>query len=463
MTILEARNALDTHKISVKELTDGYLAAIKSLDGDIHAYLHINEPEAEKAQKRIDAGDAELLTGIPIALKDNLCTADMPTTCASHMLQGYTPPYDATVVKRLRAADAILLGKLNMDEFAMGSTTNTSYFGATRNPYDTTRVPGGSSGGSAAAVAAGLCAAALGSDTGGSIRQPAAFCGVTGHRPTYGLVPRYGCVAFASSLDQVGPLGQNAADCAAVLDTISGACEYDQTSTTAPKIAASANIGMSLKGVKLGVIEEIHNPSIDEAVRWYREAGAVVETVSLPMLKHAIPAYYLISSAEASANLSRFDGVRYGNRAAAVNYEEIITKSRGQGFGKEVKRRILVGSYALCSGYFDAYYLRAIQLANVVREQYNAAFESYDALLSPTTPGTAFKADAPPADPAWMYLADICTVSAPLAGLPSLSTPCGYDENGLPHGLMITGKRWADAQILGLADAFERDFTRRLP
>jgi aspartyl-tRNA(Asn)/glutamyl-tRNA(Gln) amidotransferase subunit A len=505
MLIKKLREMLDARQISAWELAQAYLGRIERRDPELGAYLHVSadgaKAMAEAAQRRIDAGGQGPLTGIPIGLKDILCTSDMPTTCASKMLEGYRPPYDATVVGRLRAAGAVFLGKLNMDEFAMGSTTRNSAYKPAKNPFGLDRVPGGSSGGSAAAVAASLCAAALGSDTGGSIRQPASFCGVTGHRPTYGLVSRYGCVAFASSLDQVGPLATSASDCAAVLDAICGPDPHDQTTSAhggrpgggqqdsgqsgggrpcsgragagAPGgHSMGARFGESLKGKRLGIIAELAGAEVDpevlrcvgEAAKWYESAGATVEQVSLPMLRHAVPAYYLISSAEASANLSRFDGVRYGRRAdGAASYGELIARSRAEGFGREVKRRILLGTYALCSGYYDAYYKRAVHLAGIVRAQYDSAFADYDALLSPVSPTAAFEADSVPDDPAQVYVADICTVSAALAGLPSISTPGGYTAGGMPVGLMITGRRWDDPLVLALADAFERDFERRDP
>jgi aspartyl-tRNA(Asn)/glutamyl-tRNA(Gln) amidotransferase subunit A len=472
--IAKLRGMLDARELSVAELTLEYQRKIEKLDGAVGAYLHVDAERAQaaaaRAQARIDAGGQGPLTGIPMALKDNLCTKDMPTTCASKILEGYRPPYDATVVERLRAQDAVFLGKLNMDEFAMGATTQNSHYRPTKNPFDLNRAPGGSSGGSAAAVSAGMCAAALGSDTGGSIRQPAAFCGITGHRPTYGLVPRYGCIAFASSLDQVGPLALSAGDCAAVLDAISGPDRYDQTASVHAKIPCAARLGESPKGKRLGLITELLGEDVDAEVRervraaakWFEEAGAVVSEVSLPALSHAVPAYYLISSAEASANLSRFDGVRYGYRAPeAGSYDELIARSRAEGFGREVKRRILLGTYALCSGFYDAYYMRALHLSGLVRAHYEEAFRTFDALLSPVAPTAAFETGRIPDDPAQVYIADICTVSAALAGLPSISTPCGYTrEDGLPVGLMITGRRWEDPLVLSLADAYEREFDR---
>ncbi|MDR1563409.1 MAG: Asp-tRNA(Asn)/Glu-tRNA(Gln) amidotransferase subunit GatA [Oscillospiraceae bacterium] len=470
MTIKELRCALDSREISAAELTKGYLAGIAELNPQIGAYLHVNEElalsMAEKAQKRIDAGESAPLTGIPIGIKDLLCTTDMPTTCASKLLEGYIPPYDATIISNLRTQDTVLIGKINMDEFAMGSSNMNSGYFPVKNPYDLNRVPGGSSGGSAAAVAANLCAGALGSDTGGSIRQPASFCGVTGLRPTYGLVSRFGCVAFASSLDQVGPLAQSAEDCGIILDAIAS---YDPKEMTSARERSGRPATDSLKGLKLGLIEELMGSdveaqtksAVEAAARWYEAQGAIVERISLPMLKYGVPAYYLISAAEASANLSRFDGVRYGQRSKSyTDYQSIVEKTRGEGFGWEVKRRILLGAYALCSGYYDAYYKKAVQLAHVVREEYRKALEQFDALLSPVSPDVAFRFDNAPTDPAQGYIADICTVSAPLAGLPALSTPCGYNSEGMPIGLMITGKRFDDKFILSLASHYEREFKK---
>ncbi|MDR2046579.1 MAG: Asp-tRNA(Asn)/Glu-tRNA(Gln) amidotransferase subunit GatA [Clostridiales bacterium] len=473
MNISLLRKKLDGGELSATELTRLFLDRISLADGIVDAYLHVDYDGAikmaETAQKLIDSGRSKPLTGIPIALKDNLSTRNMPTTCASKMLEGYVPPFDATVVERLRAEGAVFLGKLNLDEFAMGASTKTSYYKKTKNPYDLARVPGGSSGGSAAAVAAELCVAALGTDTGGSIRQPAAFCGVTGHRPTYGLVSRYGCVAFASSLDQIGPIAGNAEDCAAVLEAICGKDARDPTSAAAAFSAAA--LDTELKGKRIGIIKELTGAEVDKevaaavtaAAEWYERAGADVGEVSLPMLAHAVPIYYLISSAEASSNLAKFDGVRYGYRSDGVpNFYGMISKSRAEGFGWEVKRRIMLGSYALCSGYYDDYYKRAVRLCGVIRAQYKEAFAGYDMLLSPVAPTTAYPYDRLPDDPAQMYLADICTVSAALAGLPALSTPCGYDVNGMPIGLMITGGRFRDAEILGAARLFEKEF-RRMP
>jgi aspartyl-tRNA(Asn)/glutamyl-tRNA(Gln) amidotransferase subunit A len=470
MSIKEIRKALDNREISVAELTKAHLDVIASIDDKIGACLYVNEEfalrMANKAQERIDAGKSAPLTGIPIGLKDNLCTIDMPTTCASKMLKGFMSPFDATVIERFRAQDAVMIAKLNMDEFAMGSANINSAYKLCRNPYDLSRVPGGSCGGSAAAVAAGMCVGALGSDTGGSIRQPSSFCGVTGLRPTYGKVPRYGCIAFASSLDQVGPIAKSAADCRAILDCIAG---YDPNDMTSARETVERESVSSLADLKVGLIQEMMGEEIEsatkkavyEAASWFEKVGASVEIVSLPMLKYGVPAYYLISSAEASANLSRFDGVRYGHRTDKFsNYDELVERSRAEGFGKEVKRRIMLGTYALCSGYYDAYYKKAVHLASLVRKEYQNLFDKFDILLSPVSPMPAFTFDDAPSDPAQMYVADLCTVGAVLAGLPALSTPCGYTSCGLPIGLMITGNYFDDNFILSVAEQFEQSFTR---
>ena len=472
-TIKALRRALDRREISAAELTESCLRRVSALDGAVGACLYVDPDralaQARIAQARIDRGEAQPLTGIPIGLKDNLCTSDMPTTCASKMLEGYVPPYDATVVARLRAQGAVFIAKLNMDEFAMGSTTRNSAYRTTQNPYDLTKVPGGSSGGSAAAVSAGFCPGALGSDTGGSIRQPASFCGVTGLRPTYGMVPRYGVVAFASSLDQVGPIAGSAGDCAAILDVIGGFDPHDMTSSR--EISGRAGV-RDCTGLRVGLVEELLGPEIDGEVkaavlaagRWFETHGAAVEPVSLPALKYGVPAYYLLSSAEASANLSRFDGVRYGHRAARFSdYGELVEKSRMEGFGREVKRRILLGTYALCSGYYDAYYKKAAHLAALVRREYQDAFARFDLLLSPVSPTAAFPAGFADDDPARLYVADLCTVSAALAGLPALSTPCGYTKSGLPIGLMLTGNYFDDYFLLSAAGLYEREFARMEP
>ncbi|MBQ3084585.1 MAG: Asp-tRNA(Asn)/Glu-tRNA(Gln) amidotransferase subunit GatA [Clostridia bacterium] len=467
-SIKELRGLLDGGDITAQELVQYYLDRIEKLDEQIHAYITVNEKameQAEAAQKMIEAGTAGPLTGIVLGIKDNICTKGLRTTCASKMLGDFIPTYNATVSEKLEAQGAIFIGKLNMDEFAMGASTTTSHFGITRNPYDTERVPGGSSGGSAAAVAAGLCVASLGSDTGGSVRQPAAFCGVTGLKPTYGRVSRSGLVAFASSLDQIGPIAKSAKDCAILLDAISGADPMDMTSRESEPVAPL--MGQPIEGTVIGVPKEFYggglNPEIraavEEAIKKYEEMGCVIKEVSMPSLPYAIPAYYLISSAEASSNLARYDGVRYGHLSKeGESFDQRLIATRNEGFGSEVKRRILLGTYALSSGYFDAYYKKASLLRRRIRREYEEIFKTCDCILTPTTPDVAFKIGSHSEDPTELYLADIYTVTVNIAGLPAVSTPCGYTKEGMPIGMSIVGKPFADGEILNLADAFERKF-----
>ena len=467
-SIKELRALLDGGDITAEELTGYFLARIDRLDPEIHAYITVNEhamEQAHAAQKMIEEGRAGPLTGIVIGVKDNICTKGLRTTCASRMLEDFVPPYHATVAKRLEEAGAVVIGKLNMDEFAMGASTTTSYFGATRNPYDTARVPGGSSGGSAAAVAARLCVASLGSDTGGSIRQPAAFCGVTGMKPTYGRVSRAGLVAFASSLDQIGPIGKSARDCAILLNAISGEDPLDMTSKPSAPLEAP---GSPVEGKVIGLPKEFFgeglNPQIEKAVlaaaKEFEAMGCRIREVSMPSLGVAIPAYYLIASAEASSNLARFDGVRYGHLSTqGETFEQRLMATRSEGFGSEVKRRILLGTYALSSGYFDAYYKKACLLRKKIRQEYEEIFKTCDCILTPTTPEPAFRIGEHGEDPTEMYLADIYTVTVNIAGLPAVSTPCGYTGEGLPIGMSLIGKAFADGEILNLADAFERRFS----
>lgn len=467
-SIKELRGLLDGGDITAQELVQYYLDRIEKLDEQIHAYITVNEKameQAEAAQKMIEAGTAGPLTGIVLGIKDNICTKGLRTTCASKMLGDFIPTYNATVSEKLEAQGAIFIGKLNMDEFAMGASTTTSHFGITRNPYDIERVPGGSSGGSAAAVAAGLCVASLGSDTGGSVRQPAAFCGVTGLKPTYGRVSRSGLVAFASSLDQIGPIAKSAKDCAILLDAISGADPMDMTSRESEPVAPL--MGQPIEGTVIGVPKEFYgeglNPEIraavEEAIKKYEEMGCVIKEVSMPSLPYAIPAYYLISSAEASSNLARYDGVRYGHLSKeGETFDQRLIATRNEGFGSEVKRRILLGTYALSSGYFDAYYKKASLLRRRIRQEYEEIFKTCDCILTPTTPDAAFKIGSHSEDPTELYLADIYTVTVNIAGLPAVSTPCGYTKDGMPIGMSIVGKPFADGEILNLADAFERKF-----
>jgi aspartyl-tRNA(Asn)/glutamyl-tRNA(Gln) amidotransferase subunit A len=427
---------------------------------------------AENAQKRIDAGEADVLTGIPLAVKDNICTEGIKTTCASKMLENFIPPYEATVMERLYAQDAVMLGKTSMDEFAMGGSTQTSAFAKTRNPYDTERVPGGSSGGSAAAVGGMLAPAALGSDTGGSIRQPAAFCGVTGLKPTYGRVSRYGLVAFASSFDQIGPIAHNAHDCALILQAIAGYDPHDGTASKRPVENYTAKIGASLKGMKIALPKEFYAQGIDEEIRKavmqaaeiYQSMGAELVECSMPSLKYAVAAYYLIASAEASSNLSRYDGIKYGHRSEnGENFNELICNSRSEGFGDEVKRRILLGNYALSSGYYDAYYGKAMALRQKIRGEYADIFADCDIILTPTTPSVAYGVNENVSDPVKMYQADICTVTANIASVPAISTTCGYNAEGMPIGMSLIGRMFDEATIIGAADAFEQQFQYSAP
>lgn len=476
ISIGEAREMLDSKKISAKELAETYIGRIKSVDGEVKSFITVTEEQAlkqaELAQEKIDKGEASALCGIPVAIKDNICTEGVKTTCASKMLENFIPPYNATVMEKLNAENIVMLGKVSMDEFAMGGSTQTSAFAKTRNPYNTECVPGGSSGGSAAAVSAGLCTVALGSDTGGSIRQPASFCGVTGLKPTYSRVSRYGLVAFASSLDQIGPVASNAKDCGIILNTIAGYDPHDGTVSKRDVDNYISKIGQSVKGLKVAVPVEFYADGIDEivkknvlkAVDAYKSMGAEIIECNMPSLKYAVPAYYLISSAEASSNLSRYDGIKYGHRSdKGDHFNELISNSRSEGFGQEVKRRILLGNYALSSGYYDAYYAKALALKQRISAEYDAIFEKCDVIITPTAPTVAYKADESISDPVKMYQADICTVTVNIASLPAISTTCGYDENGMPIGMSIIGKKFDEATIIQVADAFEQGFTPVMP
>lgn len=470
ITIPALRKMLDSKEIGAEELTREYLEKIKAEDPSILSYITVTEEAAlsgaKKAQERIDRGEAAPLTGIPLAVKDNICTDGIRTTCASHMLENFIPPYNATAVEKLNTADPVLLGKTSMDEFAMGGSTQTSAFAKTKNPYDTSRVPGGSSGGSAAAVSAGFCAAALGSDTGGSIRQPASFCGAVGLKPTYGRVSRYGLVAFASSLDQIGPIAHSAEDCGILLNAIAGHDPRDATSSKAAVPDFNEKLGQSVKGMKIALPKEFYGEAIDgevkaavlAAAKEYEKLGAQLIDCSISTLKYAVPAYYLISSAEAASNLSRYDGVKYGLRGEGRNFDEMLRDSRSRGFGAEVKRRILLGNYALSSGYYDAYYRKALALKQEIIKEYNEVFERADAILTPTAPTVAYKIGAQDNDPVKMYTADICTVTVNIAALPAISVPCGFDRDGMPIGMSLVGKRFDESTLLMLADAYERIF-----
>ncbi|MDE6031526.1 MAG: Asp-tRNA(Asn)/Glu-tRNA(Gln) amidotransferase subunit GatA, partial [Oscillospiraceae bacterium] len=428
--IRELRKALDEKQISAAELCGEYFKSIEADDPKLLSYITVTKDKAMEmaaaAQKLIDEGKSSALTGIPLAIKDNICVEGVRTTCSSKMLENFVPPYNATVIEKLNAEGYVLLGKTSMDEFAMGGSNQTSAFAKTKNPYDTERVPGGSSGGSAAAVSASLAPAALGSDTGGSIRQPSSFCGVTGIKPTYGRVSRYGLVAFASSLDQIGPICSDARDCAVMLNAICGQDAHDATSARVDVPDSTAKLGQSVKGMKIAMPKEFFSDDIDNDVKAAVEAaaksleaqGAALVDCSIPGLKYAIPAYYLIACAEAASNLSRFDGIKYGFRGEGHTFEELIRDSRSKGFGEEVKRRILLGNYALSSGYFDAYYKKALALKQEIIKEYNEVFEQADVILTPTAPTPAYKIGAQVNDPVKMYMADICNVTGNIATLP---------------------------------------------
>lgn len=475
MKIRDMRKALDEKKISVKELTDAYFENIKKYDDKLECYITLTQEKAEKqaaeAQARIDKGESAPLTGIPLAVKDNICTEGVKTTCASRMLENFVPPYNATAMDKLEQQGIVMLGKTSMDEFAMGGSTQTSAFKKTKNPYNTNCVPGGSSGGSAAAVAGRLAPAALGSDTGGSIRQPASFCGVTGLKPTYSRVSRYGLVAFASSLDQIGPIANDAHDCGIVLNHICGFDIHDGTTAKQSVPDFMAKIGESVKGMKIALPKEFFAEGIEEEVKnavikaadEYKAMGAELVECSMPSLKYAVPCYYLLACAEAASNLSRYDGIKYGHRAEnAESYEDLIVKSRSEGFGEEVKRRILLGNYCLSSGYYDAYYRKALALRQLIRKEYNDIFDSCDVILTPTAPAVAYSPEKT-ADPVQMYQADICTVTVNIAGLPAISTTCGYDKNGMPIGMSVIGRKFDEQTVIQAADAFEQGFTPIAP
>ncbi len=476
LTIEKQRAMLDKKEISAVELASEYIKRIQRLDPTIQSYITVTADralaDAESAQKKIDVGEAGMLCGIPLAIKDNICTEGIRTTCASKMLEDFVPPYNATVMEKLMIQNIVMLGKASMDEFAMGGSTQTSAFAKTRNPYDTNCVPGGSSGGSAASVSASLAAAAIGSDTGGSIRQPAAFCGVTGLKPTYGRVSRYGLVAFASSLDQIGPIAKNARDCAWILNAIAGYDPHDGTVSKRAVDDYTAKLGRTIKGLKIALPKEFFAEGIDAEVResvmqaskTLEAMGAELVSCSMPSLKYAVAAYYLIASAEASSNLSRYDGIKYGHRSKIGDtFHELICNSRSEGFGDEVKRRILLGNYALSSGYYDAYYGKALALKQRITAEYAHIFESCDVILTPTTPSVAYDIHENISDPVKMYQADICTVTVNIASLPAISTPCGYNQKGMPIGMSIIGKQFDEATILQVADAFEQQFQTVAP
>ncbi|SDI44322.1 Asp-tRNA(Asn)/Glu-tRNA(Gln) amidotransferase subunit GatA [Desulfosporosinus hippei] len=468
-SVSELHELLLHKEISSTELTKAYIDRIKSVDPALQAYLTVLEEEAlaqaADVDEKISQGQAlKPLEGIPMALKDNMCTEGIRTSCASKMLENFYPPYNATVTERLRAAGTILLGKLNMDEFAMGSSTENSYFAKTRNPWNLECVPGGSSGGSAVAVAGDEAAFTLGSDTGGSIRQPAAFCGVVGMKPTYGAVSRLGLIAFASSLDQIGPFTKTVRDNALVMNAIAGHDPLDSTSVPIEAPDYTKFLVNDIKGLKIGIPREYFGAGIDPEVAKGIQAGiqtlidlgAEVAECSLPHTEYAIPAYYLIATAEASSNLARYDGVRYGYRADADDVLGMFKKTRAEGFGQEVKRRIMLGTYALSSGYYDAYYLKAQKVRTLIKQDFDKAFEKFDVLLSPTAPTSAFKFGEKSADPLAMYLSDITTVPINLAGIPAISIPAGF-VNGLPIGMQLMGKAFGEGSLYRVAYTFEQN------
>ena len=477
-TVTELSGALAAKKVSSEELTRAFLDRASKLNGAINAFITVDEDYSLARARAADAararGEAGPLTGIPIAHKDILCTRALRTTCGSRMLADYTSPYDAHVVEQLDRGGAVVLGKCNMDEFAMGSSNESSYFGPARNPWDRSRVPGGSSGGSAAAVAARMAAAATGTDTGGSIRQPAAMTGVCGLKPTYGAVSRFGLVAFASSLDQAGPMAKSAADLALLMNAMAGFDPRDSTSVERPREDYSRSLNLELNGFRLGIPREYFGEgvapgvlkAVEEAVRWFVSQGAKTVPIVLPNARLGVPVYYVIAPAEASSNLSRFDGVRYGHRAKEhADLVEMYARTRAEGFGAEVKQRILVGTYVLSHGYYEAYYLQAQKVRRLIARDFAAAFEACDVIVGPTSPTTAFEIGANTDDPVKMYLNDIFTIPAPLAGLPALSVPCGFDSAGLPVGLQLTGRHFAEGVLLGAAHRYQQatDWHLRVP
>ncbi len=472
LTISELTAKLAARDVSAREITQACLDQINRVDGQIHAFISHDAADAlaqaDAIDKEISAGanhHQKPLLGMPIAIKDVIAVKNHPLNCGSKLLGNFISPYDATVIQKLKAAGAIVFGRLNMDEFAMGSSTENSAFGLTRNPWDTSRIPGGSSGGSAAAVAAHECIATLGSDTGGSIRQPAALCGCVGLKPTYGRVSRYGLVAFASSLDQIGPFTKDVTDAATLLEVLSGVDPADSTSVPQPVPNYRAALNGQIKGLKLGIAKEFMvggldpevKQAVDAAVKQLEKLGAEIVEVSLPHTDYAVATYYIIATAEASANLARFDGVRYCARVDGADPIEMYSKTRGAGFGPEVKRRIILGTYVLSSGYYDAYYLRAQKVRTLIRNDFLKAFEKVDAIVTPTTPTAAFKAGEKSGDPLQMYLSDIFTISCNLAGIPGISVPCGFTTSPkLPIGLQFLGKPFGEETILKLAHAYEQ-------
>ncbi len=467
LTVHELLEKLDKKEITKEEVLTSYQNRIEEKEKDVQAFITITDKEAKEQLKKIkEEENTSKLAGIPIGIKDNICTKGVKTTCASRMLENFISPYDATVIEKINNERLISLGKLNMDEFAMGGSTEHSYFKKTKNPWNLNKVPGGSSGGSAAAVAAGLVPWALGSDTGGSVRQPAAFCGVVGLKPTYGLISRYGLVAFASSLDQIGTLTKDVEDAAILLNIIAGHDEKDTTSANREKIDYTKCLQNDVKGLKIGIPKQYFGDginsevkdAINEVIKQYEKMGAIVEECSLDVADYALATYYIIACAEASSNLGRFDGIRYGYRTKNFNdLKDLYKNSRSEGFGEEVKRRIILGTYVLSSGYYDAYYKKAQQVRTLVKNEFENSFKKYDVILTPTSPNVAFDIGSKIDNPLEMYLSDVCTVPVNIAGLPAISIPCGVNSEGMPIGFQLIGNHFEEATILNAAYAYEKE------
>ncbi|MFZ5906088.1 MAG: Asp-tRNA(Asn)/Glu-tRNA(Gln) amidotransferase subunit GatA [Nitrospirota bacterium] len=468
LTVSQVRELLGKREISVREIVQSVFARIDAVEDKVQAFITLAQDDAlraaDEAQEKIGRGDMQSLPGIPLAIKDNMCTKNIRTTCASKILHNFVPPYESTATSRLAAQGYILVGKTNMDEFAMGSSTENSGFQTTRNPWDLERIPGGSSGGSAAAVAAGECIAALGSDTGGSIRQPASFCGVVGLKPTYGRVSRYGLVAFASSLDQIGTITKDVRDSAILMNVIAGHDPRDSTSAPLPVPDFTAALGRDIRGMRIGIPKEYFIEGMDrevehavrEAIRHLESAGAVPVAVSLPHTEYAVATYYLLATSEASSNLARYDGVKYGLREEGRDLMDMYVATRARGFGAEVKRRIMLGTYALSSGYYDAYYRKAQQVRTLIKRDFEEAFREADVLVTPTAPTPAFRIGEKTSDPLQMYLSDIFTLSVNLAGVPAVSVPCGFTSGNLPVGLQIIGKHFDEESLFRIAYVYEQ-------
>ena len=470
LTAVSLGKKIKEKEISVREALDAVFAQIDQTEGRYHAYVTLDKEgaykQADAVQEKIDKGELTgALAGVPVAIKDNMCTKGLLTTCSSKILENYIPTYTASAVQNLTDAGCVIIGKTNMDEFAMGSTTETSYYGVTRNPHNPDHVPGGSSGGSAAAVALNECFFALGSDTGGSIRQPSAFCGITGMKPTYGTVSRYGLIAYGSSLDQIGPMTKNVTDCAAVLETIASYDKKDSTSMKREEYDFTSALVRDVKGLRIGLPKDYFGEGLDSEVKaaifkaaeTFKRMGAIVEEFDLGLVQYAIPAYYIIASAEASSNLERFDGVKYGYRTKEYgDLHSMYKKTRSEGFGSEVKRRIMLGSFVLSSGYYDAYYLKALKTKALIKQEFDKAFEKYDIILAPAAPTTAPLLGSSLQDPIKMYLSDIYTISANLAGIPGLSIPCGKDNKGLPIGMQLLGGCFQEKTLLCAGFAYEK-------